>query len=593
MNPKTQILRSLQKIIHSTSSGQAGLKEIHLEWPERGEFGDYCSNVALQFKTQNAKLKITMQKLKVNNDADSRQLAESIKEELMKDADLMDVTQKIEVAGGGFINFWLKKEVFIDNLHKILENGGNFGKSDLLGSKKIMIEFAHPNTHKLFHIGHLRNITTGESLARILEFAGAKVVRVNYQGDVGLHIAKAMWVINKYGYSDSGDIQKRAEFLGKAYMEGNKLYEESEEAKEEIHKINEALYKGEDTKLMNLYKKTRKWSLDYFDYIYKRVDTKFDRYYFESKVASNGYELCRSALEKGILRESEGAVIFPGGEYGLHDRVFITSRGVLTYEGKDIGLAKLQFKEYNPDLLIHLVGPEQTDYFKVVFKALELILPETVGREKHLSYGWVRLKEGKMSSRTGNVVSGSWLLNEAKSKLIKMFNSDPVMAEDVAVGAVKYSFLKNSLNQEIAFDINESISLEGNSGPYLQYAHARTHSVIEKSKVENEEIIKLAINSDSLDTNPEEHSLLRTLLYYPEIVESAAGSYSPNLLCNYLYELAQKFNAFYNKHRILDADSSGKTNEATTNFRISLTAATGIVLKSGLNLLGIEAPDKM
>jgi len=573
MNPKTQILNTLKKI--------TGQNEIHLDVPERQEFGDYSTNVAMRLF------------VKGKDHATPHDLAEDLTKKLQDDNELGKIVGKIAVAGSGFINFWLKKEVLIDNLMEIVKKNGSFGKSDLLGSKKIMIEFAHPNTHKLFHIGHLRNITTGESLARILEYAGAKVIRVNYQGDVGLHIAKAMWVIDKYGYSDTGDVQKRAEFLGKAYMEGNKLYEESDETKEEIHKINEALYKGEDTRLMNTYKETRTWSLEYFDYIYKRVDTKFDRLYFESEVAGNGNELSRKALEKGILRESEGAVIFPGGEYGLHDRVFITSRGVLTYEGKDMGLAKLQFKEYDPDLLIHLVGPEQTDYFKVVFKALELILPESNGREKHLPYGWVRLKEGKMSSRTGNVVSGSWLLDEAKSKLIKKYNSDPEMAEKVAVGAVKYSFLKNSINQEIAFDINESISLEGNSGPYLQYTYARAQSVIEKSKVENEELKKFILSLDGLDLNSEELSLLRTLLYYPEIVESAAGNYSPNLLCNYLYELAQKFNVFYNKHRILDADSSGKINKATTDFRLSITVATGTVLKSGLNLLGIQSPNKM
>jgi arginyl-tRNA synthetase len=224
-------------------------------------------------------------------------------------------------------------------------------------------------------------------------------------------------------------MSERAEFLGKAYMEGNKLYEESEEAKEEIHKINEALYKGEDTKLMNLYKETRTWSLEYFDYIYKRVDTKFDRLYFESEVADDGYKLSKQALEKGILKESEGAVIFPGNEYGLHDRVFITQRDVLTYEGKDMGLAKLQFKEFNPDLLIHLVGPEQTDYFKVVFKALELILPEAVGREKHLSYGWVRLKEGKIP---GRAMFRNWLWMRCQISLRSMIRSET--AEKVGWG---------------------------------------------------------------------------------------------------------------------------------------------------------------
>ena len=338
---------------------------------------------------------------------------------------------------------------------------------------------------------------------------------------------------------------------------------------------------------MDLYKKTRGWSLDYFDSIYKRVGTKFDRLYFESEVADEGYKLSKSALQKGVLKESKGAVIFPGFKYGLHDRVFITSRDVLTYEGKDMGLAKLQFKEYNPDSLIHLVGPEQSDYFKVVFKALEMILPDTKGKEKHLSYGWVRLKEGKMSSRTGNVVLGNRLLDEAKNMIVKKYNSDSDTAEKVALAAVKYSFLKNSLNQEIAFDIHESISLEGNSGPYLQYTHARTESVLDKSGRNDLNSNGKFIRNNGIQLSKEELSLLRQLLYYPEILKTSAATYSPNLICNYLYDLASKFNTFYNKHKILDE------NPDTQLMRLKLTYASNQLIKSGLRLLGIQSPEKM
>jgi arginyl-tRNA synthetase len=242
-----------------------------------------------------------------------------------------------------------------------------------------------------------------------------------------------------------------------------------------------------------------------------------------------------------------------------------------------LGLAKLQFEEYHPDLLIHVVGPEQGAYFQVIFKVLELTQPETKGKEVHLPYGWVGLKEGKMSSRTGQVVLGEWLLDEVKEKIKEKYATQDEIAEQIALGAVKYSFLKCSLTQEIAFDIAESISLEGNSGPYLQYTFARTQSVLTKSK----KVRKAAKGP----LNQEETLVLRKLAQFPEIIAVAAKNYSPNLLCHYLFDLAQKFNAFYNQHRII-----GAKNEP---LRLDLTAATGQVLQNGLKLLGIPAPQKM
>jgi arginyl-tRNA synthetase len=533
---------------------------FEVEVTENSDFGDYSSSVALSHKPP-------------------REFAEKLVVKLKADKKLGEIVDKIEIAGPGFINFWLKKDVLVDNLIQIEEEKEKYGTSDLFKGQKIMFEFAHPNTHKSFHIGHLRNITTGETLSRIFEANGAEVIRANYQGDVGLHIAKALWGINKLGFTDPKEVRARAEFLGKAYAVGAKAYEEDEKVKEEIHEINGKVYDKSDDNLNRLYKETRTWSLDYFAEIYKRVYTKFDRLYFESEVFESGREIAKDALKKGILKESDGAVIFPGSEYGLHDRVFISGKGVPTYEAKDLGLAKLQFSEYNPDKLIHTVGPEQIAYFQVVFKALEFIEPETKGREIHVPYGWVRLKEGKMSSRTGNVVLGEWLLDEAKSSIKKSYDTEEEIAEKIAVGAVKYSFLKTGLGQDIAFDLKESISLEGNSGPYLQYTVARTNSVLAKKSASKNFTLQEA------DLSDEELMVLRTLIEFSEVIESAAKSYSPNLLCNYLYDLAQKYNGFYNKDKII-----GGENE---EFRLALTAGTGQVLKNGLKILGIQTPEKM
>ena len=553
---KARIVKSLQKA--------TGIKEAHLEFPENEAHGDYATNIAL----------VSAKKKKKK----PKELAEEVIKKLQKDKDLAKIVSKIEVAGPGFINFFLSKEALLGELKQVPKEKDSYGKSNIFKSKRIMVEFAHPNTHKPFHIGHLRNITTGEAIVRILEAVGAKVIRVNYQGDIGLHIAKAIWGIKKTGFKDPKDVKKRMDYLGRAYITGNSAYEKDDKSKGEIGRINRDLYKGEDKKLVKLYQTTRKWSLDYFDEIYERVYTKFDRLYFESEVANPGKAIALEALKKGILIRSQGAVIYPGKKMGLHNRVFVTSEGLATYEAKDLGLARLQFAEFKPGLILHVVGPEQKEYFEVLFKALEEINPTTKGKEVHLIYGWVRLKEGKMASREGKVVLGDWLINEIKREIVETYKTPEKIAEQVAIAAVKYSFLKPSLSQEIAFDIEESISLDGNSGPYLQYTYARTQSVLGKAKTQDTKY-------DKQDINDEEALLLRSFPRFSETIIDAAKNYSPNLLANYLFDLAQKYNNFYNQHRIIGSENQG--------LRIMLTVAVGQILKNGLTLLGIKTPERM
>ena len=516
--------------------------------------------------------------------------AEKVVDDLKANKELAKIAEVKAV--GKFVNFYLKPDVLLDSLISI---DGEYGKNLTGGGKKYMVEFAHPNTHKAFHVGHLRNITTGECVVRLLEAIGTKVVRANYQGDVGLHIAKALYGIQKKGFTDPGEVKARAKYLGEVYALGSQAFEADEEAKKKIIAINKQIYDQSDPKINDLYQTTRAWSLEYFDAIYQRVGSHFDRLYFESEVASLGLQIAQKAESEGVLEKSEGAVIFPGEKYDLHSRVFVTSEGVPTYEAKDLGLAKLQFGEHNPDLIVHVVAPEQAGYFQVLFKALELIQPETKGREFHLQYGWVRLKEGKMSSRLGNVILGEDLLDEAKKRIIEKYKTEAETAEKIAVGAIKYSFLKTGISQEIAFDMDESISLDGNSGPYLQYTAARAMSVLRKAEITN---YKLQITN----LNEEERALLRHLVHYPEMVEEAAARFAPNLLCEYLYQLASKFNTFYNihrilnsnKHRILESEKSrGDLMKLDVNFRLSLTSAVAQVLSSGLSLLGIEAPERM
>src|SRR3989338_242801 len=256
----------------------------------------------------------------------------------------------------------------------------------------------------------------------MLEFSGATVVRANYQGDIGLHIAKCLWGIKKLGLKTIPSLDKKIKFLGKAYTTGSKAYEEGENAKNEIIEINKKLYEKEP-KTTKLWEETRKWSLDYFDKIYKRVYTKFDRLYFESEVAEPGIKISKDALKRGFLKRSEGAVIFDGEPYGLDKRVFINNLGFPTYEAKELGLAQLEFSEFgNINKAIHVVGPEQSSFFKVTFKVEELLNQRKFkDKQVHLAYGWVRLKEGKMSSRLGNVVEGEFLLDELKKSILEKY----------------------------------------------------------------------------------------------------------------------------------------------------------------------------
>lgn len=559
MTIKQQLTSDLLAVL-----AQMGLTDVKtaLDYPADSTHGDYSTNVAL----------IGAKKLGKN----PMELGEEIAEQLKKTNQGM--LEKIEVVRPGFINFWIDNSFLQKTIHQ-----EHILKTALTG-KKIMVEFAHPNTHKAFHIGHLRNITTGESIVRLLEKSGVEVIRANYQGDVGMHIAKCLYgILHNPEFSlehAPTDLTERVSLLGKAYAAGSKAFEEDEMAKQEIGKINKQIY-AKDPAVFDLYQTTRQWSLDYFAAIYQRVGTHYDRLYFESEVYESGKANVLQGLQKGIFQKSDGAIIFPGSKYGLHDRVFISGEGNPTYEGKDVGLAPLQHHEYHPDLIMHVLGPEQYGYTRVIFQALDLLFPQDAGKQLHVVYGWVKLKHGKMSSRTGNVILGEWLLNEAKKKILASYKISDEVAEQVAVGAVKYSFLKVNLNQEIAFDLDESISLDGNSGPYLQYVYARTQSVLKKGESRgNGKELPQALQ-------PEERNLLLLLSRFDEVVEEAAVRFAPNILCTYLFTLAQAFNSFYQTCPIL------KEKDDIKDFRLSLTSSTGEVIKRGLNLLGIQAPQQM
>ena len=574
-----------EKIKKAIEDVVGGGVEVELTHPTVPEHGDYATNVALvafgdsKWRIANGKWKSPLE------------FAEYIKIQLSKNDLLQAICERIEVAPPGFINFTIKKEVLLDSLMQSV-NDEQFGESKLWEGKKIIIEYTDPNPFKEFHVGHLFTNAVGESLARLFESQGPEVKRANYQGDVGLHVEKAIYGILWNGKWRIEDVKNepldvRTKHLGEAYALGAKAYEEDQAAKEEIIALNKKVY-DLDPEIKELYETGRKWSLDAFEQIYKRLDTRFDFYYFERDTGRVGEVLVKEHLKDGVFEESNGAIIFPGEKHGLHNRVFINSQGLPTYEAKDLGLAQTKYKDFPYTHSYIVTGNEIKEYFKVIIAALGSVDPELGRKVKHVAHGMVRLPTGKMSSRAGGVIGGESLLDEAKKRLLQAYpEMDEETAEKVGVGAVKYTLLKSAIGTDIIFDFDKSLSFEGDSGPYLQYTYARTQSVLEKST--DYGLPSTAVDGRRLtvDMSQEELALLRTFYKFPEVVSAAAENLAPNLVATYVIDLAQKYNAFYNKHRILEAEGGQK------DLRLVLTEVVGTILRNGLGLLGIFAPEKM
>lgn len=561
-----------------------------VEYPAVASFGDYSCNIAMKLSKKLKKSPLM--------------IAEQIAKEIKPD----DMIEKIEVAKPGFINFWISKKALLDNLNSITTHGENYGRSELLKDKKVVVEFTDPNPFKEFHIGHLYSNIVGESLCRLYESQGADVKRVTYQGDVGMHVAKSLWGMQSLMEKENvtlEDLQKkpikdRVKFMGKSYSTGATAYEEDEKAKASIIEINKKVY-AKDPSNLDLYTIGREWSLEYFDTIYERLGSQFDHNFFESEVGARGVEIVKQNIKNGIFKESDGAIVFPGEDYGLHTRVFINSLGLPTYEAKELGLAPTKYEWFPYDESIIVTGNEINEYFKVLLAALEKIEPALRQKTKHISHGMVRLPEGKMSSRTGKVLLGEWLLDKATQKALEIIKKttqkdiDPNenidrelgwiadTAESIGKAAVKYALLKNGIGRDVEFNFNESVSFEGNSGPYLQYTYVRCRSVLAKSPID----LKGSEPLQDVPLNEEELSIMRSLIKFPEVIIDASLHLSPNLITNFLYDIAQKYNLFYQKHSILKADKE------TQKLRILLTHSVSQVLDNGLYLLGIQTVEKM
>lgn len=493
-----------------------------------------------------------------------------IAETLTHKLQLPNVTTAI--AGPGFINFMLSDAYFIQNLTEISQDFAKNISCSAYADQVVVTEFSDPNPFKVLHIGHLYTSIMGESISRLIEYAGGTVHRVNFGGDVGLHVAKTLFSLEQKNLQDF-----TIEDIANCYVEGTRAYEEDDSAKLAITKLNKEIYQISQqnlhsSKLAQDYWRGRELSYQYFDDFYARLGVHFEKYYPESSVASKGLEIVTSHPE--VYTKSDGALVFHGENYGLHTRVFVNREGLPTYESKDVGLLFAKDTDYHFDQSIVITGNDIIDYMKVVLKSVEQYAPELVRKTLHITHGNVRLPGNqKMSSRKGNFIKAVDILNEVESKTNHKLIAD---------AAIKYSLLKYKIGDNIEFNIDDSISLTGNSGPYLQYSAVRAKKIL--ANLTN----PTSPAPRTTDTNfltTAERNLIKKFLTYRETLAQAVTNLSPHLIANYLFDLAQTFSRFYETCRV-----KGDPHEAERSIEVALFVK---IISHGLDLLGVSIPEEM
>lgn len=539
------------------------IPEVALAEPQ---FGDFATNIAMQLKDELSK--------------SPRDIAQEIAGKLQD----MEGVVSAEAAGPGFVNIVMADQFWSRRMRDITENGLLAGERTS-NPERIVVEYGQPNTHKLPHIAHLYSYVAGDAIARLLEAVGHTVRKVNYQGDIGLHVAKALWGWRQKGKEAPVALDDKITLLQESYQLGVEEYEKDEQTKEAIDAINRRLYHETDEELQRDWELTRQWSLDYNRQFEESLGVAQDAFYLESQVWETGVELVKKHMGS-IFRESDGAVIFPGEEHGLHNRVFITGADVPTYEAKDLGLINHKTQDWGFDRSIVTTGADQTGYFQVVNQAAACARPDLSGKLEHIGFGILSLTSGKMSSRAGTVLSAQEVVTEVESAATAAIKEEseltegakPEVTRTVALAAIKYGFLVASLEKNITFDIQKATSLHGQSGPYLLYSNVRIQSIMDKAG--NWEP---AYEPDAYETAEKE--LVRLVSQYSSVVRKAAEEREPHHLCGYLYQLSQQFNVFYEHNRVLDSDRR--------DIRLTIIFMVSQVLTEGLDTLGIRSLRRM
>jgi arginyl-tRNA synthetase len=520
-----------------------------------------------------------------------RKAPKLIAKELLDKLDKPSYLEDIK-AEGPYLNFKVKPIITLRNIFEIKEDYGKIRdklREREIKTERIVIEYPSPNTNKPLHLGHVRNMLIGSSTTKLLKYKGHTVFQVNLNNDRGIHICKSLLAYQKFGDEEKPD-KKPDHFVGDFYVKYNELEDKNADI---INKAKDLLQKWEEKnpKVRALWRKMNKWAIEGFQETYEKFSISFNKQYFESDYYWKGKEIVLNGLKNGVFTKTEdGAIQAPLEEkYGLPDKILLRSDGTSIYITQDIYLAYLKKEDFDYDASIYVVGNEQDLYFKQLFAVLDMLGFKE--HKYHLSYGMIYLPEGKMKSREGKVVDADDLVKEMNNIAYKEVNRRyPNLSEEektkrseiIGMAALRFFILKISPKSDFVFDPEESISFEGETGPYVQYVYARIQSIIEKSKIE----ISQDINPNQFK-HEKELALIKQLNYFPEIVDEAAQNYDIHLIPQYLLNLCQTFNSFYSSCPVI------QEKKELERARLLLIRCVQIVIRIGLNLIGIETLKEM
>ena len=517
----------------------------------------------------------------------------------------------------GFLNLIIAPAFWIQLFNDIYSSGSYGTKIIKEDSPLVMVEYSSPNTNKPLHLGHIRNNLLGYSLAEILQANGNRVIKTNIVNDRGIHICKSMLAWKKWGNGEMPQTsgKKGDHLIGDYYVKFDQEYKkeltkleaaglskkEAEEQSSLMAEAREMLRQWEagDQETVALWKEMNSWVYAGFSETYKALGVDFDKIYYESETYLDGKGKVLEGLEKGIFyKKDDGSVWADLTAEGLDEKVLLRADGTSVYMTQDIGTAKLRFDDYPIDQMVYVVGNEQNYHFQVLSLLLDKLGYAFGKGLVHFSYGMVELPEGKMKSREGTVVDADDLIEEMIRTAREMANElgktagysekeTEEIARIVGMGALKYFILKVDPRKNMVFNPQESIDFNGNTGPFIQYTYARIQSVLRRSELDFSIDENQPLSTDT-PINEKEEGLIQRLSDFPAIVEEAAGSFSPAVIANYLYDLVKEYNQFYHDYSILREE-----NIELRRFRLLLSHQIGKVVETGLKLLGIEAPQKM
>ena len=490
---------------------------------------------------------------------------------------------------GPYVNSMVnKKSLARQVVWDVITKKKNYGKSEIGKGKRTMVEFPSPNTNKPLHLGHLRNMSIGESISRILEFNGDKIIRANLNNDRGIHICKSMLAYSKWGREKTPHDKKIKpdHFVGDFYVMFEKKKTKKLEA-EALEMINK--WESSDKPTLMLWKLMNTWALSGFAETYKKFGIKHDVTYFESKIYKRGKEIISDGIKQGLfVQKKDGETKIDLQKEGLGEKILLRKDGTSLYIVQDIALAKIKFEDYKLDRSFYIVGNEQEYHFNVLFSILEKLgLGSKKNKEmRHISYGMVDLPSGKMKSREGTVVDADDLIEEVRLMAEKELKTREKLSKPeikkrslaIALAAIKYFLLKQDIKKNILFNPKESVSFDGNTGSYLLYSYARASSIMRKAPPVQKKF-------EILELEPKEFEFVKKLSEFPAVVSASAVSLNPSLMANYCYSLAQLFNEFYHECKVI-----GSEQEA---FRLALVQSFRQAMKNALSLLGIDAIEKM